>query len=182
MRLRDAEYDLTKLTQSHHKTEAELHSKIIELESQLGISPSSGGKNCALKERTKIIEELEQKLSSYEIQFIEMKEVEASLHFELSELKRQNDELRFKLKNGTFSTSNPTQKLAVNDIKELKQKIGEDTRPNTLEFVTPLPSKFLPNTEESDGSEIYGDISNLSDKKERRTLSTKSTGKIITSE
>lgn len=182
MRLRDAEYELTKLTQSQHKTEAELHSKIIELESQLGVSPSSGGTIGVMKERSKMVEELEQKLSGYETQFIDMKETETRLHFELGDLKRQNDELKFKLENCTFSTYDTNHKLAAEDAKELEQKIGEDVRPSTLELFTSSPSKFLPNTEESDESEMYDNISSLSGRQERRTLSIRSTGKMNTPE
>lgn len=82
IRIRDLEFDATKLVQEHHKKEAVLNSKLLDLESQFN-KPS----NSASLEHLELVEELRLKLEAYETECSCLRESQQKSILELDLLK-----------------------------------------------------------------------------------------------
>ena len=147
---------MARLAQEHHKKEASLNYKIIELESS---AKEDWSFNSNLE--SDIIEELKLKLKAYETEWLWLRESEEKVRLELSLLKIKNSEMNTKL----------TRNFDENNLKSFNpNKIEENNSSNSSEFEhkhSEVINNFnkLEKWDESVNSAMSEDYNNIYDSK-----------------
>ena len=147
---------MARLVQEHHKKEASLNCKIIELESS---AKEDWSFNSNLE--SDIIEELKLKLKAYETEWLWLRESEEKVRLELNLLKSKNSEMNTKL----------TRNFDENNLKNFNpNKIEENNSSNSSEFEhkhSEVINNFnkLEKWDESANSAMSEDYNNIYDSK-----------------